>query len=165
MIDFTICSSILASPAPPPLALTIPRNFPDPHDVPIPTSHPPSILEMYSYGRPITVSIIDCIHKAVAAATNSHGLMGTQKRQYLTRNLSLIVIPDERLTWEMWLQVLATGMWFDGIALDREFLFVIVVEGEEGEWGRGSVLGRRGIAKKVDETRHGMADQTEKVVF
>lgn len=116
-------------------------NLPDPYDYSL-GGDPRAFFEVYGYRNPLPERdarqcVIDATVATIVPAAHQER-MGTQKRRYESGSVYLVFLPDERMKWNLWVDILRGPLWaFAGAELGREFQFFVIVEGQEGHLGNG----------------------------
>lgn len=123
------------------------RAITDPFDVHEPGSS--QTVEFYGYGAKLSkIEATSCFKQALnIAIIEHHGAavpMGTDAITYssFSNNVFLTLIPRDTMTWKMWSEAVCSLVSFMMDDVDREWQFIILEEGYEGEVGYGSLYQR-----------------------
>ena len=101
-------------------------------------------VEFYGYGANLSEleavtcfkgALNDAIHKHHSAATP----LGADTRAYFSNDLVLSLVPRDTLTWTMWSDAVQSMVSFTLEHLHREWQFLILEDGIEGEVGYGAL--------------------------
>ena len=106
-------------------------------------------IEFYAYGAELSkLEASSCFRKALYSAITQHGsaptLMGTEAIMYpsTSDHVFLTLVPRDTMTWRMWSEALLGLMDFLLTHEGREWQFLILEEGLEGEVGYGAICQR-----------------------
>ena len=92
-----------------------------------------------------SLDAINCFQKGLNDALIGHHdamtLIGTDRITYVsfTKTVSLNLIPRENMTWKMWSAALLSFIDFTLEGMEREWQFILLEDGHDGEVGYGSI--------------------------
>ncbi|KAL6721714.1 hypothetical protein ACLMJK_000819 [Lecanora helva] len=123
------------------------RKFKDPYDFHIAGST--QTVEFYAYGASLLgLEAISCFKGALNDAIITHRNAATAINDTLlsytsyTDKIGLTLVPRDTMTWRMWADALGSMIAFILDGMHREWQFLVLEEGIEGEIGYGALVNK-----------------------
>lgn len=123
---------------------TVLRVITDPYDFHVAGST--QTVEFYGYGAPLSqFEAVSCFRKALNDAMDKYydgpSLVGTNMITYYSSSgdLALTLVPRDTMTWRMWADAVIDMISFLLSGFHREWQFLVLEEGYEGEVAYGAL--------------------------
>ena len=118
------------------------RVITDPFDFHMPGST--QTVEFYGYGARLSeIEAVSCFKEALNDAIHRHHSasipIGVDTLAYFSNDLVLSLTPRDTMTWKMWSDAVQNMVSFSLENVPREWQFLVLEEGFEGEVGYGAL--------------------------